>query len=245
VLSGAVSCACVLGVEEHDNIVMLILTRWSYYYAVHWWSLFNFLISPQPFKDRKMILQVSLGIIYFIGMCLMHSRGFNTFLRRIDKVMPATCKPSLQYTVRFASSSRLFAYLSTKDVPLQEPAKDIPNINENICFPKVRVVLQNADSTESETLGVLLLADALREAKSRDLDLVLINENGNPPVCKLVDYGKFRYSKERRQREQQKKQSKSKNVIKEIKLSYKIDTHDLEFKQKATKTFLLAGDRVS
>lgn len=96
-------------------------------------------------------------------------------------------------------------------------------INEQITFPSIRVI----DNT-GEQLGVMSLFDALEIAYNKDLDLVLISTQFNPPVCKIMDYGKYRFEKEKREKEAKKKQVSIET--KEIQLSPRIDNHDLEIK---------------
>ncbi len=79
-------------------------------------------------------------------------------------------------------------------------------------------------------------------ADEQNLDLVMINENGDPPVCKIIDYGKYQYAMEKKKKENAKKQSKSE--IKEVKMSYKIDEHDFQVRMRNVKKFLGTGDRV-
>lgn len=91
-------------------------------------------------------------------------------------------------------------------------------------------------------LGIYPLEEALEKAAAMELDLVMINEKGDPPVCKLIDYGKFKYSLERKKRENAKKQVKG--GLKEVKMSYKIDTHDFDVRVRAAQKFIADGDRV-
>jgi translation initiation factor IF-3 len=118
-------------------------------------------------------------------------------------------------------------------------------INEDITFKQIRVIIPSIiDDTPDESLGVITREEALAAAKQRNSDLVLINDKANPPVCKIVDFGKFKYNQAKKKRDQQKTSHKSQADMKEIKLSYKIDTHDIQFKQKSALGFLQEGDRV-
>jgi translation initiation factor IF-3 len=92
-------------------------------------------------------------------------------------------------------------------------------------------------------MGVFALDDALEEAKSRGLDLVQINANIDPPLCKVCDYGKYKYSVQKRKNENLKSQAAV--VMKEIKLSYNIDGHDRNVREKAAANFFKQGHRVS
>lgn len=88
----------------------------------------------------------------------------------------------------------------------------------------------------------MLLKKAIEVALDKDMDLVEVSSSSNPPVCKIMDYGKYRYEQSRKEKEARKKQ---KIVdIKEIRLSSTIDTHDFEFKTKNAKKFLEDGDKV-
>lgn len=97
-------------------------------------------------------------------------------------------------------------------------------------------------TADGEYIGVLNKKEALEEAKKRDLDLVEISPNANPPVCKIIDYGKYKY---RQQKQEQKKSKKSHQPeLKTLKLSFSISTHDMEIRSKNAKKFLERGDRV-
>lgn len=110
-------------------------------------------------------------------------------------------------------------------------------INEEITDKEVRVI-----SESGEQLGIMPPKEVLRLAEERALDLVKIAPQANPPVCKIMDYGKYRFEQTKREKEARKKQ---KTVdIKEVRLSLKIDTHDFETKVGHAKRFLTAGDKV-
>jgi len=109
-------------------------------------------------------------------------------------------------------------------------------INERIRAPKVRVV---GDEIES---SVMNLADALALAKSQNLDLVEISPNAEPPVCKVVDYSKFKYEQKKKQKELKAKTHKM--VIKEIRFGPNTDDHDFDFKLKHAINFLKEGNKV-
>jgi translation initiation factor IF-3 len=93
-----------------------------------------------------------------------------------------------------------------------------------------------------EDLGIMSAKDALVLAEEAGVDLVEIAGNAKPPVCRIMDYGKFKYEKAKKAKESKKNQVKVQN--KEIKLHLKTDTHDYEFKKKHAKDFLLKGNRV-
>lgn len=104
-------------------------------------------------------------------------------------------------------------------------------LNEEIDFPQVRCV-----GDEGEQYGLISSQEALKIADSKGLDLVLIAPDAKPPVCKIMDYGKFRYQQEKKQKEAKKKQKQIE--IKEIKLSVKIASNDINYKVKHAKEFL-------
>jgi len=103
--------------------------------------------------------------------------------------------------------------------------------------PQVRVI-----DEEGEQLGIMRPEDALREAENRGLDLVEVAPNGQPPVCRLIDYGKYRYQQSKRQKEARKHQHTV--TIKEIKYRPKISDHDYDFKTNHVKEFLEQGNKV-
>ncbi|MGH3274351.1 MAG: translation initiation factor IF-3, partial [Streptosporangiaceae bacterium] len=112
-----------------------------------------------------------------------------------------------------------------------------PRINERIRVPEVRLV-----GPASEQIGIVAINDALRLAQESDLDLVEVAPTARPPVCKLMDYGKFKYESALKARESRKNQAQT--VIKEIKLRPKIDPHDYGTKRGHVERFLKAGDKV-
>ncbi|WP_460853975.1 translation initiation factor IF-3 [Nocardioides montaniterrae] len=110
-------------------------------------------------------------------------------------------------------------------------------INERIRVPEVRLVGPNG-----ETVGIVSTDQALKLAQEADLDLVEIAPMGKPPVCKLMDYGKFKYENAQKAREARRNQTNV--IIKEMKLRPKIDQHDYETKKGHVVRFLNAGDKV-
>jgi len=103
--------------------------------------------------------------------------------------------------------------------------------------PEVRLV-----GPAGEQVGIVAIGDALRLAQDADLDLVEVAPNERPPVCKLMDYGKFKYETAQKAREARRNQAHT--VIKEMKLRPKIDPHDYETKKGHVVRFLKAGDKV-
>ena len=112
-----------------------------------------------------------------------------------------------------------------------------PRINDRIRVPEVRLV-----GPGGEQVGVVPLKDALRLAEDAELDLVEVAPNAKPPVCKLMDYGKYKYEAAVKARESRKKQVNA--VLKEIRFRLKIDTHDYETKVGHARRFLTGGDKV-
>ena len=114
---------------------------------------------------------------------------------------------------------------------------DKTRINEKIRAKEVRVI-----GEEGEQLGVLSLRDALELALEKKLDLVEVAENAEPPVCRIMDYGKFRYEKEKKEKAAKKNQKIV--LLKEVKVKPRIDTHDVETKTTQIAKFLEKGDKV-
>ena len=112
-----------------------------------------------------------------------------------------------------------------------------PRINDSIRASKVRCI-----DPEGEQLGVIDTIDAIRKAEDFGLDLVEVQPNADPPVCKILDYGKFKYEAQKRANEARKKQKIIE--IKEIKLRPNIDEHDYQVKMRNVQKFLNAGDKV-
>lgn len=110
-------------------------------------------------------------------------------------------------------------------------------INEEIRDPQVRLIAENGDQ-----LGIVDVRAAQKMADERELDLVKISPNSNPPVCKLMDYGKYRFEMSKREKEQRKNQKIIE--LKETRLSATIDVRDMEIKAKQTVKFLAEGDKV-
>ena len=112
-----------------------------------------------------------------------------------------------------------------------------PRINHRIRVPQVRVV-----SNDGEMLGVLETSDALRRAREAGLDLVEVNPKAFPPVCKIMDFGKFKYEEKKRQGEARKRQALIE--LKEIKIRPKTDDHDIDFMLRHIERFLEEGNKV-
>lgn len=119
----------------------------------------------------------------------------------------------------------------------KRPKPQGPRMNRSIRISPVRVVM--ADGAQ---LGVIETRDALAKAEELGMDLVEINPRERPPICKIIDYGKYKYDEKKRKNEAKKKQSKTE--LKQINLRPKTDTHDLGFKAKNARKFLEAGNKV-
>lgn len=111
------------------------------------------------------------------------------------------------------------------------------NINERIRVREVRLIDESG-----EQLGIVPTVDALRLAKERELDLVEVSGKSSPPVCKIMDYGKYKYQLAKKAQEAKKKQTVIQ--IKEMKLGLKIEEHDLQFKMKHLREFLEEGHKL-
>ncbi len=96
-------------------------------------------------------------------------------------------------------------------------------------------------SPEGEQLGILPIAQALEVARQRDLDLVEVAPEAAPPVCRIMDFGKYKYMQARRQKEARKKQTTIQ--VKEVKMGPKTETHDFDFKAKHVRRFLVEGNK--
>lgn len=110
-------------------------------------------------------------------------------------------------------------------------------INEQIRDKEVRVVSENGDQ-----LGVMSARDAMKLAQEAELDLVKIAPKAQPPVCKIIDYGKYKYELTRREKEAKKKQKTVE--VKEVRLSPNIDSNDLNTKINNAKKFIAKGNKV-
>ena len=116
-------------------------------------------------------------------------------------------------------------------------ANAVHQINEEILDKEVRLI-----GSEGEQLGIMSSAEALKIAEERELDLVKIAPGSNPPVCKIMDYGKYRFEQAKKEKEAKKNQRVIE--IKEIRMSPGIDTNDFNTKLKNGQKFLADGDRV-
>ncbi|MBW4527607.1 MAG: translation initiation factor IF-3 [Phormidium tanganyikae FI6-MK23] len=119
----------------------------------------------------------------------------------------------------------------------KRPNRDMPTINERIRFPKVRVI--DADGSQ---LGIMASREAQTMADEKELDLVLVSDKADPPVVKIIDYGKHKFEQEKKAKEAKKKQHTV--DVKEVKMRYKIEEHDYNVRINQAERFLKAGDKV-
>ena len=110
-------------------------------------------------------------------------------------------------------------------------------VNEDIDFAQVRVV-----GVDGEAIGIMSSEQALKMAYDQGYDLVLMAPQAQPPVCRIMDYGKFRFERDKKEKEAKKKQQTME--LKEIQLSCRIDTHDFETKVRHAQRFLSDGNKV-
>ncbi|MEG3977343.1 translation initiation factor IF-3 [Microcoleus sp. herbarium8] len=115
--------------------------------------------------------------------------------------------------------------------------RNLPQINENIRYPTIRVI-----DTDGGQLGILTPAEALRLAEEKELDLVLVSDKADPPVCRVMDYGKYKFEQEKKAREAKRKQHTA--DVKEVKMRYKIEEHDYQVRLKLADRFIKSGDKV-
>ena len=118
-----------------------------------------------------------------------------------------------------------------------EKPKEKYSINKNIKARQVRLIDENG-----EQKGIVSIEDALTMANDAGLDLVQVADKASPPVCKILDYGKLKYREQKKAAEARKKTAVF--VVKELRIRYSTDKHDLETKLRKAKAFLEAGDRV-
>lgn len=121
---------------------------------------------------------------------------------------------------------------------------DIANNKDNLINEQIRAKEVMVIGPNGEQLGVKTKQDALTLAGYAGFDLVLMSESANPPVCKIMDYNKFKYEKKKKSKEAQKKQREATVDIKEFRLSVTIDKHDFDTRVNNAKKALIKGDKV-
>ena len=157
--------------------------------------------------------------------------------------LPAGWEP-LARPVRGAALGRLRSQTIEGDRPIRRPMRAAPErepagprMNEDIRVREVRLIDENGDN-----VGVVPIADALARAMAAGLDLVEISPDANPPVTKVLDYGKYKYQEQKKAAEARKRQKIVE--IKEIKMRPSIDDHDYDVKMRSMKRFFDDGDKV-
>lgn len=121
------------------------------------------------------------------------------------------------------------------DIRGQKPDKFL--INEQITFAEVRVI-----GSDGEQIGILPIKEALLRAQEEGVDLVAVAPDAKPPVCRLLDYGKLKYREQKKAAEARKRTAV--HTVKEIRLRYSTEVHDLQTKLRNARKFLDAGDKV-
>jgi translation initiation factor IF-3 len=115
--------------------------------------------------------------------------------------------------------------------------RNLPPINDNIRFPEIRAI-----DSDGAQLGIITPREALEIAEERELDLVLVSDKADPPVCRIMDYGKYKFEQEKKAREAKKKQHTA--DVKEVKMRYKIGDSDYQVRVNQARRFIKAGDKV-
>jgi translation initiation factor IF-3 len=153
--------------------------------------------------------------------------------------MPKGERNCVGYACRPASGWGVFrGDCSIARIPFnQAPSREGPRVNTDISAPNVRVV-----DEKGEQLGVISVSKALELAEAAALDLVEVAPGADPPVCKILDYGKFKYEAQKKKNEARKKQKII--DVKEIKMRPGIDDHDYQVKMRNMRRFLEDGDKV-
>ena len=144
----------------------------------------------------------------------------------------------MKYRVIYSNTTRM-AYYAVRYFYLGVNliSKDMPRINEEIRAREIRVL-----SADNEQIGIMSSRDALVLAEEQQLDLVEISPNAKPPVCRIMNFGKYRYEQQKREKEAKKKQKVI--TLKEVKLRPHIEDHDFYVKMKNASKFLGEGNKV-
>jgi translation initiation factor IF-3 len=153
--------------------------------------------------------------------------------------LPSACRRGRRSVLRLprVRVREPFPYATVTTDVVKEHHITEPRINDRIRVPEVRLVGPNG-----EQVGIVRVEDALRLAQEADLDLVEVAPQARPPVCKLMDFGKFKYESDMKAREARRNQAHT--VLKEIRLRLKIDPHDYGTKKGHVERFLKQGDKV-
>jgi translation initiation factor IF-3 len=118
-----------------------------------------------------------------------------------------------------------------------EARRDLPLLNERIRDREVRLI-----DEDGAQLGIVPTREALQTARDKGLDLFLVQPDANPPVARIMDYGRFKFEQEKRERETKRKHHRV--DVKEIKMRYKIEDHDYQVKLRSAQKFLRDGDKI-
>ncbi len=121
--------------------------------------------------------------------------------------------------------------------PARDPKRELPLLNERIRDREVRLI-----DEEGAQLGIVPTREALNTAREKGLDLFLVQPDANPPVARIMDYGRYKFDLEKKAREQKKKHHIV--DVKEVKMRYKIEEHDYQVKLRNSQKFLNEGDKV-
>lgn len=170
-----------------------------------------------------------------MSLKLQRRRGNPTFLFGLMPLSHLSLF-SVSYVHSLKPKARLRRPYIPPSGPRQEPQRK-HKINDEIGAPELRVV----DATGAP-LGVLSKREAIRIATERELDLVEIAPQASPPVCKIIDYGKFIYEQQKREKQQKKTQTTT--TLKEVRFKAGTDTHDFDFKTRHAREFLIDGHKV-
>ena len=160
--------------------------------------------------------------------------GTQTTSARRSAPCPPTRSTFLDHPLDAPSNGQLVAVSRFDRRP---PERDQTRINERIRVPEVRLIDENG-----EQIGIVPTADALERARERDLDLVEVAPQSNPPVCRILDYSKYKYEQEQKAKAARKHQQQVN--VREIKLRPKIAQHDYETKRGHVERFLKQQDKV-
>ncbi|NET46254.1 translation initiation factor IF-3 [Okeania sp. SIO2B3] len=122
-------------------------------------------------------------------------------------------------------------------MPEKRNNRNLPQVNNNIRVPKIRAI--DADGSQ---LGIIDTEEALQMAREKELDLVMVSDKADPPVCRIMDHGKYIFEQKKKAQEAKKKQHNAE--VKEVKMRYKIEEHDYNVRLSHAKRFLESGDKV-
>ncbi|NEN93822.1 MAG: translation initiation factor IF-3 [Okeania sp. SIO3H1] len=122
-------------------------------------------------------------------------------------------------------------------MPEKRNNRNLPQVNNNIRVPKIRAI--DADGSQ---LGIIDTEEALQMAREKELDLVMVSDKADPPVCRIMDHGKYVFEQKKKAQEAKKKQHNAE--VKEVKMRYKIEEHDYNVRLSHAKRFLESGDKV-